>query len=138
MPFSVGSYITIINGTWYDRVHISGVPQGRWKPVTFTDCHLVDTEDFIHHESCNMSPTLEVFCCLLLTYLAAFHWTISILFMLVLRWRSHTELTYSSVWLKIGKPVLMEVESMFKLWCKKQRVLLALPQMLLMWFSHLR
>jgi hypothetical protein len=40
----------------------------------------------LHHLSCcSMSPTLNVLCCLLVTYLAALRWTISILLMSDLR-----------------------------------------------------
>ena len=49
-----------------------------------------------HSRCCNMSPRLDVFHCLLATYLAALRLTISILLMPDLRWGSHTEQAYSS------------------------------------------
>jgi hypothetical protein len=92
-----------------------------------------------HLRCCSMSLTLDVFRCLLVTYLAALRWTISILLMSDLRWGSHTEQAYSSDGLTnyLYTCSLTEVEPMFRLRRKKPRVLLALQQMLLMWFSHL-
>ena len=93
-----------------------------------------------HSRCCSMSPTLDVLRCLLVTYLAALRWTISILLMSDLRWGSHTEEAYSSDGLTndLYACSLMEVEPLFRLRRRKPRILLALPQKLLMWFSHLR
>jgi hypothetical protein len=58
-----------------------------------------------------------------------------------LKWESsHTEQAYSSDGLTndLYACSLTEVEPMFRLRRRKPRVLLALPQMLLMWLSHLR
>jgi hypothetical protein len=57
-----------------------------------------------------------------------------------LRWGSHTEQAYSSDGLTndLYACSLTEVEPMFRLRRRKPRVLLTLPQMLLMWISHLR
>ena len=87
-----------------------------------------------------MSPTLDVLRCLLVTYLAALRWTISIFLMSDLMWGSHTEQAYSSDGLTnaLYACSLTEVEPMFRLRRRKSRVLLAFPQMLLMWLSHLR
>ena len=76
----------------------------------------------------------------MVTYLAALRWTIYILLMSDLRWGSHTEQAYSSDGLTndLHACALTEVEPMFRLRRRKPRVLLALPQMLLMWLSHLR
>ena len=92
------------------------------------------------HLRCSMSPTLDVFRWLLVTYLAALRWTISILLTSDLRWKSHTEQAHSSDGLTndLYACSLTEVEPMFRLWRRKPRVLLALPQMLLMWLCHLR
>ena len=91
-----------------------------------------------HLRCCSMSPTLDVLRCLLVTYLASLHWSVSILLMSDLRWGSHTEQAYSSDGLTndLYACSLTEVEPMFRLWRKKPRVLLAFPQMLLMWLSH--
>ena len=87
---------------------------------------------------CNMSLTLDVFRCLLVTYFVALRWNISILFMSVLRWESHTEKAYSSDGLTndLYACSLTEVETMFTLRRKKPRVFLVLPQILLMWFPN--
>ena len=67
-------------------------------------------------------------------HLTALRWTISILLMSDLRWGSHTEQTYSRDGLTNDLYVcsLTEVEPMFRLRRRKPRVLLPLPQMLLM------
>jgi hypothetical protein len=93
-----------------------------------------------HLRCCNMSPKLDVFRCLLVTYLAALRWTISILVMSDSRRGSHTEQAYPSNGLTndLYACSLTEVEPMFRLRRKKPRVLLALPQMLFMWLSHSR
>ena len=125
------------------RVHVSRVSQGWWKSVTLTDCHLV-MGDFMHHDISasipkaapfKMSPTQDVLRFLLVTYLAALRWTISILLMSDLRWGSHTEQTYSSDGLTndLYACSFSGVEPMFRLWRKKSRVLLALPQI---WGPH--
>jgi hypothetical protein len=92
----------------------------------------------LHHFRCSMSPTFDVLRCLLVTYLAALRWTISILLMSDLRWGSHTKQAYSTDGLTndLYACSLTEVEPMFRLRCRKPKVLLALPQMLLMWLSH--
>ena len=68
-----------------------------------------------HLRCCSMSLTRDVFGCLLVTYLAALRWTISILLMSDL-WRgSHTEQAYSSDGLTnyLYACSLTEVEAMF-------------------------
>ena len=80
----------------------------------------------LRHLRCyRMSPTLDVLRCLLVTYLAALRWTISILL------QNSDGLTND-----LYACSLTEVEPMFRLRCRKPKVLLALPQMLLMWLSH--
>ena len=93
-----------------------------------------------HSRCCSISPTLDVLRCQLMTYLADLRWTIYILLMSDLRWGSHTEQAYSSDGLTndLHACALTEVEPMFRLRRRKPKVLLALPQMLLMWLSHLR
>ena len=106
----------------------------------YTSWQGVHLSRLCHFRCCSMSPTLDVLRCLLVTYLAALRWTISILLMSDLRWGSHTEQAYSSDgltndWYACS---LTEVEPLLRLRRRKPRVLLALPQMLLMWLSHLR
>ena len=80
-------------GTWYDWEFIFlECLRGGESLSLFPDCHLV-MGDFMHHDKacisastsrlchwrcCSMSLTLDVFRCLLVTYIAALHWTISI------------------------------------------------------------
>ena len=79
--------------TWYNWVHVSGVSQGWWKSVTLLTATLSweilssmtrrpslrRSSRLRHLRCCNMSPTLDEFRFLLVTYLAALRWTISIL-----------------------------------------------------------
>jgi hypothetical protein len=83
-----------------------------------------------HLRYCNISPILDVFPCLLVTYLESLRWTIFILFMSILIWGSYTEQAYSSDGLtnNVYACSLTEVELIFKLPSKKPKLLLALPQ----------
>ena len=147
----------IVSRTWYDRecmfLECLGLRGGErlsllliatfsWEILYILTRHasLRRSSRLRHSRCCSMSPTLDVLCCLLVTYLAALRWTISILLMSDLRWGSHTEQAYSSDGLTndLYACSLTEVEPMFRLRRRKPRVLLALPQMLLMWLSHLR
>jgi hypothetical protein len=152
MPFSVVSYMPL-SGTWYDWecMFLECLRGGEslsllltatlsWEILYIMTRHasLCRSSRLRHLRCCSMSPTLDVLRCLLVTYLASLHWSVSILLMSDLRWGSHTEQAYSSDGLTndLYACSLTEVEPMFRLWRKKPRVLLAFPQMLLMWLYH--
>ena len=140
------------SGTWYDREcmfleclrggeSLSLLPNATlsWEILYIMTrrASLRRSSRMRHSRCCSISPTLDVLRCLLVTYLTALRWTISILLMSDLRWGSHTEQAYSSHGLTndLYACSLTEVEPMFRLRHRKPRVLLALPQM---WLSHLR
>jgi len=153
VPFSIGSYIIgpdmIQSACFWDVWGGGGVESLSLLLTTTLSCaisymmtrraSLRRSPRLCHLRCCNMSPTLDVFRCLLVKYLAVLRWTM-VLLMSHLRWWSHTEQAYSSDGLTndLYACSLTEVEPMFRLRRKNPRILLSLPQMLLMWLSHLR
>jgi hypothetical protein len=107
MPFSVGSYIMgpdmIESACFWSVSGVVKVWHFYWLPpwhgifyISWQGVHLCVDPQGCAIQDVVMSPTLDVFRCLLVTYLAALRWTISILLMSDLRWGSHTEQAYSS------------------------------------------
>ena len=131
------------SGTWYDRecMFLECLRGGEslWLLLTATlsweilyimtrRASLRRSSRLRHARCCSMSPTLDVLRWLLVTYLAALRWTISMVLMSDLRWGSHTEQAYSRDDLTndLYACSLTEVEPMFRLRRRKPRVLLAL------------
>ena len=154
MPFSVVSYMPL-SGTWYDwecmfleclrgdeSLSLLLTATLSWDILyIMTRCASLRRSSRLRHlRCCSMSPTLDVLRCLLVTYLAALRWTISILLTSDLKWGSLTEQAYSSDGLTndLYNCSLTEMEAMFRLRRKKPRVLLALPHMFLVCLYHLR
>ena len=106
-----------------------------------TRCASLRRSSRLHHlRCCSMSPILDVLRCLLVTSshsppLNHFYF-VDVRFEVGIPYR--TDILRDGLTNDLYVCSLTEVEPMFRLRRRKPRVLLALPQMLLMWLSHLR
>ena len=93
-----------------------------------------------HFSVSSMVSTLDLFPCLLQTYLAPLRWTISRVCMSFCVYRSHTVDAYSTIGLtsELYAFCFVVVVPMFRFLRRNPSVLLALPHMLLMWFVQRR
>ena len=98
------------------------------------------SDKLLQFRCCNMSLTLEVLCCLPVTYLTALLCTDSIWWIPSVKYGAQTEQANS----KDGRTndlyvcSFTEVEVMFKFLRKKPNVIFALFVMLFIWLCHLR
>ena len=93
-----------------------------------------------HFSLSRMVSTLDLFPCLLQMYLAPMHGTISRVCMSFCVYGSHTVDAYSTIGLtsELYAFCFVVVDPMFRFLCRNPSVLLALPNMLLIWFVQQR
>ena len=93
-----------------------------------------------HFSMSGMVSTLDLFPCLIQTYLAPLRWTISRICLSFCVYGSHTVDAYSAIGLtsELYAICFVVVHPMFRFLRRNPSVLLALPHMLLMWFVRWR